>query len=1055
MMSRTMKVLTPLAAFAIALGAYASGIQKEGFEGYAAGDGITSGANKFLYVTNEADVVDASEVQGYTAAGVAAPTGTAKPPKFADSGDNFLKLSTEEGRLFRSINDLTNGGTALGSAVSVGDGLVVDTALQFTLTDVSDRPDVQTGDKFSLWLEVQTVGSEVVTNLMACGGVYTYNGGLSLLANANALYRFPALQNEIAAGSWHRVTVKAFANVNIGATPAVPGFQVLIDGEAYMAERVMREGEDGDLIFDAAGFNQHNNIAPLVSSEFVADSGEWGTIAYIPSLSSDATLQAVGFAGEGKVDDIAIYNNTDGGTEIHLVGAGLDKQSDGNGGYIITAPTGYTIGSLTVDGVIVAAAAGQTSWTLTASDLASSQYIVVAAKRDPLIGTTPWYMSPKASAVLTGIPQQDATSHFTTCFHGQGQEEFFGFGLSTGSTGVRLYNIDDLLTNNTEAVQNVTNSALAVNDQLRGVAISKALNVMLALNYNKDSCLVSIPLDEEFAYGANSFSVIPSNGYAFDAAGFSPDGRYLFSNTNPGTANERETLCKWRVNVAGLKGGDGDGLVLVGQTASLGGRVRNMTYARIANKDIAFAMLDGATAIKAVDMTSDTVSEWAVYDLAISNLPTRSYGSLCVSATGTATPHLTVATSNVEAKDDVLAVYEISVGANSITATEVAKFNQAQMTMSGFGSLTYRKPTTNDDYGNTVYVTEDESMIVFGRGNGSVYIGKYCVSTNVALDANGGEGTMDAVIVFNPGDGVAPSCTFTRVGYEFTGWNTQANGEGTPYAPDATIAYATAPETLYAQWSAVTYSITYLDVDGTAFASWSGSAPAATYTVADNVTLPGASDMTLGFGATFNGWTNEVGEAVESWTAGQKTGDVVAIANISALTGPTQVEPGSVTDGYADQAAAEAATNNMVIVACEDVSTNLVAEQLAAYRGNFEYVIKQVGEGNWAVEVALTDSATNSLTQQANADVATVAGKLVDVAAWSTGDEDVTVSVAATPGFYYSVAAGATLGDIAEVAGPGERVLAKGETVTLTLPKQSTAGFYKVLINIEQKTVTP
>ncbi len=103
------------------------------------------------------------------------------------------------------------------------------------------------------------------------------------------------------------------------------------------------------------------------------------------------------------------------------------------------------------------------------------------------------------------------------------------------------------------------------------------------------------------------------------------------------------------------------------------------------------------------------------------------------------------------------------------------------------------------------------------------------------------------------------------------------------------------------------------------------------------------------------------------------------------------------------------------------------------------------------MEVALTDSATNSLTQQANADVATVAGKLADVAAWTTGDEDVTVSVAATPGFYYSVAAGATLGDIAEVAGPGQRVLATGDTVTLTLPKQSTAGFYKVLINVEQK----
>ena len=44
--------------------------------------------------------------------------------------------------------------------------------------------------------------------------------------------------------------------------------------------------------------------------------------------------------------------------------------------------------------------------------------------------------------------------------------------------------------------------------------------------------------------------------------------------------------------------------------------------------------------------------------------------------------------------------------------------------------------------------------------------------------------------------------TFTRAGYSFSGWNTQADGWGTNYADGATYAFA-ADITLYAQWTAL------------------------------------------------------------------------------------------------------------------------------------------------------------------------------------------------------------------------------------------------------------
>ena len=41
-----------------------------------------------------------------------------------------------------------------------------------------------------------------------------------------------------------------------------------------------------------------------------------------------------------------------------------------------------------------------------------------------------------------------------------------------------------------------------------------------------------------------------------------------------------------------------------------------------------------------------------------------------------------------------------------------------------------------------------------------------------------------------------------KAGFQFTGWNTDADGSGTAYSPASTFAMGTANVTLYAQWSA-------------------------------------------------------------------------------------------------------------------------------------------------------------------------------------------------------------------------------------------------------------
>ena len=83
----------------------------------------------------------------------------------------------------------------------------------------------------------------------------------------------------------------------------------------------------------------------------------------------------------------------------------------------------------------------------------------------------------------------------------------------------------------------------------------------------------------------------------------------------------------------------------------------------------------------------------------------------------------------------------------------------------------------------------------------------------ITYDANGGTGTLDAQTVKKGTEVTLSANTFTREGYTFTGWNTVADGTGTPYADKAKVAL-TENITLYAQWEIKTYNITWVDGNG-------------------------------------------------------------------------------------------------------------------------------------------------------------------------------------------------------------------------------------------------
>ncbi len=88
---------------------------------------------------------------------------------------------------------------------------------------------------------------------------------------------------------------------------------------------------------------------------------------------------------------------------------------------------------------------------------------------------------------------------------------------------------------------------------------------------------------------------------------------------------------------------------------------------------------------------------------------------------------------------------------------------------------------------------------------------KQIVNYTVNFNANGGEGTM-AAQVFEAGVSQAiVSNTFTREGYDFIGWSSNADGSGTSYSDKQVISIAN-DLTLYAQWGHVENGHEWVDL---------------------------------------------------------------------------------------------------------------------------------------------------------------------------------------------------------------------------------------------------
>jgi uncharacterized repeat protein (TIGR02543 family) len=188
--------------------------------------------------------------------------------------------------------------------------------------------------------------------------------------------------------------------------------------------------------------------------------------------------------------------------------------------------------------------------------------------------------------------------------------------------------------------------------------------------------------------------------------------------------------------------------------------------------------------------------------------------------------------------------YNSNGGDGGSTTSSTHTYDQAKvLTANSFTrtGYTFGGWNTQANGGGTSYTNSQSVTNLSSANGGTVYLyAKWTANTyTVTYNANGGDGgsTTSSPHTYDQTRALTAN-GFTRTGYVFAGWNTQANGSGTSYGnaynvvnlssvPDATV-------TLYAQWAHEQFTITLnLDAGAGAFSQveFSVSKPSGSQTV--------------------------------------------------------------------------------------------------------------------------------------------------------------------------------------------------------------------------------
>ena len=195
---------------------------------------------------------------------------------------------------------------------------------------------------------------------------------------------------------------------------------------------------------------------------------------------------------------------------------------------------------------------------------------------------------------------------------------------------------------------------------------------------------------------------------------------------------------------------------------------------------------------------------------------------------------------------------------SSAAALTSNSFTQAGYTFTGWNTAANGSGTAYAD-GASYPFTSNVTLYAQWTANGPS-------SFTVTFNGNGGSGSMSN----QSGSSAAAlsSNSFSKIGANFAGWNTAANGSGTSYSNGASYPF-NANVTLYAQWAPITFVVHYNSQGGSSVADGS-------FNYGGGLNLAGAPTRS---GYTFGGWSlTPNGPAVSSPFTPQTGNDITFYA---------------------------------------------------------------------------------------------------------------------------------------------------------------------------------
>ncbi|MPM08142.1 hypothetical protein SDC9_54454 [bioreactor metagenome] len=187
-----------------------------------------------------------------------------------------------------------------------------------------------------------------------------------------------------------------------------------------------------------------------------------------------------------------------------------------------------------------------------------------------------------------------------------------------------------------------------------------------------------------------------------------------------------------------------------------------------------------------------------------------------------------------------------TMAAQSFTHGVAQELTPNALTRTGYTFTGWKEGTTTYVNGQSVSATANMNLTAQWTPNSYTVVFK-------GNGANGGTPMSSQSFTYDESEKALTANGFTRTGYTFMGWNTKADGSGTPFTATQNVKNLTAVQngtvTLYAVWTPNTYTVSFSAGTG------SGTMNNQTHAYDTALALPDNTYTRLGY--SFSGWNTK------------------------------------------------------------------------------------------------------------------------------------------------------------------------------------------------------